>query len=116
MVMVPNSKEQVEAWVKICTHDAKFAWTGGDHFTSDDKFNSAEMRIKKAQISKQKEEEKTRLERKMRKEEALKVLEIGEPTASLIRPECNILLWWLEVPNTMNGKAAEKRKRLEEVL
>ncbi len=65
-------------WRHIC---AIFAVTGRNNFTANDVFKVIEMPVKKAPISKCKDTMKARLERKMRQEEVLNVLEKGEPTA-----------------------------------
>ncbi len=55
--------------------------------------------------------EEDKVGKEKRQEEALKVLETDKPTVSLTQPECNILLQCHEVPNPMNGKLVERRKR-----
>ncbi len=66
LIIVPNSKEQVEALSKARKQDAIDVMKGIDHFTSDDIWESLGFIWK--------EEKKTRLERKV----ATKVLEKGK--------------------------------------
>ncbi len=47
LVMVPNSKELVEALSKASTHCTIFVVTGGYHFTSNDMSKAAELPAKK---------------------------------------------------------------------
>ena len=51
-VTVPISQERLDALAKAATHGAHFAATGGQHFTSDDVIQAAEIPVRKEQIKK----------------------------------------------------------------
>ncbi len=74
--MFNNSESKWRLWQKASTHDAIFALTSGNHFTSDNMFKATELPFGKAQIAvmkKGKKESEVGVEREAKEKKILEV-------------------------------------------